>query len=62
MIRLFKPRIHIIKDQRDAYYSVPFGQVVRNQKHERNIARDHGCEDIGNEKLNLEPKRISYDD
>lgn len=66
MQRAFAPqKIHLYGTSvQDARWSPAFNQVVRNDAHERQIAKSRGAIEVGNENVHKhqKPKLQSYDD
>lgn len=56
--RIFRPKIHLSNTKvQDSYYNHGLGQVVKNDQHARQIAKEKGLIEVGNEKVE---KHVKY--
>jgi hypothetical protein len=44
-------------DSNEAFFSHALGQVVRNEKHQREIAKQRGLVEVGNEKTSVDSQK-----
>jgi hypothetical protein len=63
MERVFHPPQLIGTKVEDAYFCSGLGQVVRNSSHRKEIIRERGLIEVGNERpeKHLKPTHIPYD-
>jgi len=62
MIRLISAGHFLNEKVGDSYFSNSFGKVVKNKQHEKQIAKEQGAYEIGNEipHKHLKPERKEY--